>query len=103
MTEDDEKNLEHRLGEIERNADADHEALTALRKEFDKLRTEQKAEFDKFCEDAGKTMRLLMWFTTQVRAVTVLIMKGRPEQADAADQKAREQEVELQKRLSQSQ
>jgi hypothetical protein len=97
MTDDDEKNLEHRLGEIERNADSDHKALVDLRKEFDAL----KKEVGEFIHESQKTDRLLMWMAEQVRATVVHVIKGNPAQAEACVQTAYKQLEELKTRLHQ--
>ena len=98
MTPEEEIELEHRLGQIEQNAEADHKALVELRKEFDTL----KFEFAQFRTESKETHRLLMWFTDIVKAFAFWGLHQDHKQAGECEIKAREQLEVLKNRLRQS-
>jgi hypothetical protein len=56
-------NLEHRLEQIEKDAEGDHETIRELSKKLEQL----QSNFEEYREVSRKTDRLLMWFTDMVK------------------------------------
>lgn len=103
---DDQLNLEHRLDQIENNAEGDHRAIQALSADIEKLRKELYLVRDGLTahrKATGEIMTLLMWFTEQVRAYTENAVGTAQQRTQAVEvnKKAREILEDLKKRLGQ--
>jgi cell division septum initiation protein DivIVA len=100
MAEKDEafwQDLDHRLDQIEKDAEDDHQAIKELSRELKTL----KSEFKEFSKTTDKTLRLLMEFTERVRSFAVQAVSPNGEKAATkSDQKARELLEKLKSHLS---